>query len=59
MIAGLLKRVFSRGPAKPKIIPYAQHGISRESISACARRVTEALQEHLRSRGRGASSWRE
>ena len=45
MIAGLLRRVFARGPAKPKVIPFEQHGVSRESISACARRVTEALQE--------------
>jgi len=45
VITGLLKRVFSRGPAKPKVIPFAQHGVARESISACARRVTEALHE--------------
>ena len=45
MIRALLKRVFSRGPAKPKVIPFAQHGIGRDSISACARRVTEALHE--------------
>jgi poly(A) polymerase len=45
VIAHLLRRMFSRGPAKPKVIPFAQHGISRDAISACARRVTEALQE--------------
>lgn len=44
MIASLLKRVFARGPAKPKVIAFAQHGIARDSISPCARRVTEALQ---------------
>ena len=37
--------MFSRGPAKPKVIAFAQHGVSRDSISACARRVTEALHE--------------
>jgi poly(A) polymerase len=44
MITRLLRRVFSRGPPKPKVIPIARHGIARESISSCARRVTEALQ---------------
>jgi poly(A) polymerase len=44
VIAGLLKRVFSRRPGKPKVIAFAQHGVGRDSISHCARRVTEALQ---------------
>jgi poly(A) polymerase len=44
VIANLWKRVFARGSAKPKVIAVAQHGVKRESISPCARRVTEALQ---------------
>jgi len=44
MIRSLLRRVFSRGPAKAKVIPFATHGIAREGISSCARRVVEALQ---------------
>jgi len=46
MIRSLLRRVFSRGPARPKVFPIAQHGIAREAISPCARRVTETLQSH-------------
>jgi poly(A) polymerase len=45
MIRSLLRRVFSRTP-KPKVIGLEVHGIARESISPCARRVIEALQEH-------------
>jgi len=44
MIRSLLRRVFSRGPAKPKVIGFAVHGIAADAISFCARRVTEALQ---------------
>jgi poly(A) polymerase len=44
MIRSLLKRVFSRGPAKPKVIPFSKHALARDGISGCARRVTEALQ---------------
>jgi poly(A) polymerase len=44
VIANLLKRVFSRAGARPKRIAFAKHGITREAISPCARRVTEALQ---------------
>lgn len=47
MIRSLLRRVFSRGASKkPKVIPFAAHGISRESISSCARRVVDALQSN-------------
>lgn len=46
MIRSLLKRVFSRGPAKPKIIAGGAHGIARDAVSACALKVTEALQGH-------------
>jgi len=46
MIRSLLKRVFSRGPPKPKVIALSAHGIAREAISPCARRVTEALQSN-------------
>ena len=46
MIRSLLRRVFSRGPAKPKVIPLAAHGVTRDHISPCARRVIEALQGH-------------
>jgi poly(A) polymerase len=44
VIAALLKRVFSRRSDKPKVIAFAQHRIGAESISHCARRVTDALQ---------------
>src|SRR5688572_24926933 len=44
MIRSLLRRVFSRGPRRAKTIGFAEHGIARESISPCARRVVEALQ---------------
>jgi len=44
MIRSLLQRVFSRGKAKPKVVPVSKHGLSRDSISSCSRRVTEALQ---------------
>jgi poly(A) polymerase len=45
MIRSLLRRVFSRTP-KPKLIGFEAHGIARESISSCARRVVEALQSN-------------
>jgi len=44
MIRRLLKRVFSR-QSGPKVIPLEAHGVKRESISACARKVTGGLQE--------------
>ena len=43
MIRSLLRRVFSRAP-KAKVIGFETHGVARESISSCARRVIEALQ---------------
>ncbi|RPI45278.1 MAG: polynucleotide adenylyltransferase PcnB [Betaproteobacteria bacterium] len=46
MIRSLLRRVFSRGSAKPKVIALSSHGVTRERISPCARRVIEALQGH-------------
>ncbi|MCC6532879.1 MAG: polynucleotide adenylyltransferase PcnB [Burkholderiales bacterium] len=46
MIRSLLRRVFSRGSTKPKVIAFASHGIAAASISQCARRVVEALQGH-------------
>lgn len=46
MIRSLLRRVFSRGATKPKVIAFASHGVARESISPCARRVVEALQSN-------------
>ncbi|WP_341679057.1 polynucleotide adenylyltransferase PcnB [Niveibacterium sp. SC-1] len=48
MIRKLLRRVFRREPARPvepAVIPPAQHGIQRESISPAARRVCHVLQE--------------
>jgi poly(A) polymerase len=45
MIRSLLRRVFSRTP-KAKVIGFEAHGIARESISSCARRVVEALQSN-------------
>lgn len=55
MIKKLLERVFvrpargrgakgTRAAHEPAIIPLAKHGISRDRISICARRVTEGLQ---------------
>jgi poly(A) polymerase len=46
MIRSLLARVFTRRPAKPKIIKFETHRVSRDQVSACALRVTEALQSH-------------
>jgi poly(A) polymerase len=49
MIKRFLGRVFSGQffkPRQPKIIRLAAHGIARESISACALRVTQTLQRH-------------
>jgi poly(A) polymerase len=44
MIRSLLRRVFSRGSAKPKVIALSAHDVTRDAISPCARRVVEALQ---------------
>ncbi len=49
MIKRFLGRVFSGKlfkAAQPKIIPFGSHHIARESISACALRVTQTLQRH-------------
>ena len=49
MITRFLGRVFSGQlfkPPQPKIIPFGSHGIARDSISACALRVTQTLQRH-------------
>jgi len=48
MIRKLLRRVFRREPTRPvepAVIPQAQHGIQRESISPAARRVCHVLQD--------------
>ncbi|MEW6312819.1 MAG: polynucleotide adenylyltransferase PcnB [Pseudomonadota bacterium] len=49
MIRKLLRRVFSR-PAteagQPLVVACDEHGITRDRISPCARKVTTALQEH-------------
>src|SRR5215831_17954825 len=48
MIKRLIQRVLAGRPGKPReplTIPFEQHGISRERISACARRVTAGLQQ--------------
>jgi poly(A) polymerase len=48
MIRRLLQRVFSgRSDAgrDPIVIPFEQHGVARERISPCARRVVAGLQE--------------
>ena len=48
MITKFLGRVFSGRmfkSAKPRIIPVAEHGISRERIGNCALRTCDALQE--------------
>jgi poly(A) polymerase len=44
MIRRLLKRVFSGG-SHPLVIPFEEHGVARERISSCARRVVAGLQE--------------
>jgi poly(A) polymerase len=49
MITRFLGRVFSGRlfrPPQPKIIPFSEHGIARDAISACALRVTQTLQRH-------------
>ena len=48
MITKFLGRVFSGRmfkSAKPRIIPVADHGITRERIGNCALRTCDALQE--------------
>ena len=47
MIRKLLRRLVNgtTGATSPKIVPHSRHGVSRQAISACARRVTETLQE--------------
>jgi poly(A) polymerase len=52
MIRKFIEKVFSRRAvlsagvpsATPEVIPMSRHGVRRESISSCARRVTETLQ---------------
>ena len=49
MIKKFIKRVFGAAPkarteGNCHIIPFAEHGVSREGISSAARRVTEGLQ---------------
>src|SRR5215470_14228813 len=48
MIRRLIQRVLAGRPDKPReplAIPFDRHGIARERISACARRVTAGLQQ--------------
>jgi poly(A) polymerase len=48
MIRRLLQRVFpgfGSAPREPALIPFEQHGVSRDRISACARKVVGGLQE--------------
>src|SRR4029079_12610875 len=48
MIRKLLKRVFSGRPdteREPQVIPFQQHGVSRDRISNSARKVVAGLQE--------------
>jgi len=48
MIKKLIQRVFSSRPGKsrdPLVVPFDKHGVPRERISSCARRVTVGLQE--------------
>ena len=48
MIRKLLKRVFSGRPdteREPQVIPFEQHGVSRDRISNSARKVVAGLQE--------------
>ena len=47
MIRKLLLRLVN-GPSRPvapRVVPHSRHGVSRQGISACARRVTSTLQE--------------
>jgi poly(A) polymerase len=48
MIRRLLQRVFpglGANPREPVVIPFEQHGVARERISPCARKVVAGLQE--------------
>ncbi|MGB5079943.1 MAG: polynucleotide adenylyltransferase PcnB [Burkholderiales bacterium] len=46
MIKKFIRRVFRLGPASaPRILPKAEHGIGRETISAGARKTCETLHE--------------
>src|SRR6185295_18009877 len=50
MIKKLMHRVFSgkmfgrRGKSSARVIPFKEHGVARDQISACALRVTDTLQ---------------
>ncbi len=48
MIRRWLHKVLGKAavPSKPRIFPLEQHGIRRESIHACALKVTRTLREH-------------
>jgi poly(A) polymerase len=48
MIRRWLHKVLGKpsGPSKPRIFPLEQHGIRRESIHACALKVTRTLREN-------------
>ncbi len=48
MIRRWLHKVLGKptGPSKPRILPFEQHGIRRESIHSCALKVTRTLKEN-------------
>ncbi|HQT25483.1 MAG TPA: polynucleotide adenylyltransferase PcnB [Burkholderiales bacterium] len=43
MIRKIIRRIFDKNG--PSILPLAKHGIHREDVSSCARKVTSSLQE--------------
>lgn len=45
MIRKFIQRVFEKPKNGPVVIPLKKHGIRRESVSSCARKVTSSLQE--------------
>ena len=60
MIKKFIQRVFSgrsRRNRGPLVIPFEKHGIGRERISSCARRVTAGLQEAGYKAVNARTSW--
>lgn len=45
MIRKIIRRIFDKPKSGPVILPLKKHGIHKEDVSACARKVTSSLQE--------------
>ncbi len=45
MIRKIIRRIFDKPKSGPVILPLKKHGIHKEDVSVCARKVTSSLQE--------------